>query len=81
MKAPVTINLTDTSTSISCGITSWFWVARKDNPTTGTVVWTDNVQTPGPHSFIVAGSYYVSLTVTNAAGSNTTGSAEIKVKS
>lgn len=78
LKAPVTINLNDTSTSTSCGITSWFWVAT--NVTTGAVVWTDNVKSPAAHTFITAGTYHVTLTVANAAGSNTTGAIEVKVK-
>jgi PKD repeat protein len=72
MKAPVTINVTDTSTSISCGITSWFWVFGD-----GAV---SSQQAPGPHVYAVSGTYQVTLTVTNAAGSNTTGAVEIKVK-
>jgi PKD repeat protein len=72
MKAPVTLNVTDTSTSISCGITSWFWVFGD-----GT---TSLLQAPGPHVYLAEGTYYVTLTVTNAAGSNTTGAVEIKVK-
>jgi len=72
MKAPVTLTVTDTSTSLSCGITSWFWVLGD-----GAV---SSAQNPGPHTYVTAGTYYVTLTVANAAGSNTTGAVEIKVK-
>lgn len=71
-KAPVTISVTDTTTSPSCMITSWFWS------------WGDNttslVQNPGSHTYLVAGTYEVTLTVANAAGSNTTGAVQVKVK-
>lgn len=72
MKAPVTLTVTDTSTSLSCGITSWFWVFGD-----GAV---SSAQSPGPHTYVTEGTYYVTLTVANAAGSNTTGAVEIKVK-
>jgi hypothetical protein len=69
---PVTITVTDTTTSPSCAITSWFWS------------WGDHttslVQHPGSHTYLVEGTYAVTLTVTNAAGSNTTGAVQVKVK-
>lgn len=69
-KAPLTVNFTDTSTSESCGITSWFWkfgdtgVSSDEDPS---------------HTYTLHGTYFVTLTVTNAAGANTTGKVQIKV--
>jgi Flp pilus assembly protein TadG len=71
-KAPLTLDVTDTSTSLSCGITSWFWVFGDG----ATSVQKD----PPDHVYLVQGSYDVTLTVTNAAGSNTTGAVRITVK-
>jgi PKD repeat protein len=37
------------------------------------------LQNPGNHTYLVEGTYFVTLKVTNAAGSNTTGKVLIKV--
>jgi Flp pilus assembly protein TadG len=77
-QAPQTITVTDTSTSINCGITSWFWSWGD-----GT---TSLVQNPGSHTYVAhkadkTDDYYtVTLKVTNAAGSNTTGGVQVQVK-
>jgi Flp pilus assembly protein TadG len=71
-KAPVTLTVTDTSTSPNCGITSWFW--QWGDGTTSTV------KNPGSHLYLVAGTYSITLTVSNAAGSNTTGALILTVK-
>jgi TadE-like protein/PKD domain-containing protein len=76
-QAPVTINVVDTSTSISCGITSWLWTWGDGTTTLSKV--------PGPHTYVVknpdkSGGYIVSLKVTNAAGSTTSGGQLISVK-
>ena len=76
-KAPVRVTFTDTSTSTSCGITSWFWVATKASD--GTVAWQSSVQNPPQTTFVTADTYNVTLTVVNAAGSNTTGAIAITV--
>lgn len=76
-KAPVRVTFTDTSTSTSCGITSWFWVATKASD--GTVAWQSSVQNPPQTTFVTADTYNVTLTVANAAGSNTTGAIAITV--
>ena len=71
-QAPVVLTVVDTTTSPACAITSWFWN------------WGDNttsmVQNPGPHTYLVKGTYDVTLRVANAAGSNTTGAVQVKVK-
>jgi Flp pilus assembly protein TadG len=71
-KAPLTISVVDTSTSPNCAIQSWLWT------------WGDNTtslgQVPGNHTYVVAGTYNVTLTVTNAAGSNTTGAVQITAR-
>jgi Flp pilus assembly protein TadG len=72
---PVTVTVTDTSTSINCGITSWVWTWG-DNTTS-------NVQNPTSHTYLVsnaAKAYFITLTVTNAAGNNTSGAVQITVK-
>lgn len=74
-KAPVSLLVTDTSTSIACGMSSWFWDFG-DNTTS-------TVQSPtsgGPHVYRVKGTYTITLIVTNAAGSATTGGVQITVK-
>ena len=60
--APLTVQFTDTSTGT--GITSWAWDFNHDS------VIDSNVQNPA-YSYTTAGTYSVSLTVTNAGGSNT----------
>lgn len=60
--APLTVQFTDTSTGT--GITSWAWDFNNDS------VIDSNVQNPA-YSYTSAGTYSVSLTVTDAGGSNT----------
>jgi Flp pilus assembly protein TadG len=75
-KAPVTVTVTDTSTSISCGITSWLWTWGDGTTSLGKV--------PGSHKYVSpnsnnSGYYLVTLKVTNAAGSTTSGGQQIRV--
>jgi Flp pilus assembly protein TadG len=64
--------VTDTTTSPACAITSWFWD------------WGDGatsmVKDPQPHTYVHKGTYYVTLRVANAAGTNTTGAVQVLVK-
>ena len=76
-QAPVTVNVTDTSTSINCGITSWLWTWGDGTTTLS--------QVPGPHTYVVknpdkSGGYIITLKVTNAAGSTTSGGVQVQVK-
>jgi hypothetical protein len=76
-QSPVTVNVTDTSTSISCGITSWLWTWGDGTTSLGKV--------PGPHTYVAknpdnSGYYIITLKVTNAAGSKTSGGTQIQVK-
>ena len=71
-KAPLTLSVTDTSTSPNCGIDSWIWTWGDGTTGSG--------QTPGTHTYVVAGTYNVTLTVHNAAGSNTTGAVQITAR-
>jgi TadE-like protein/PKD domain-containing protein len=72
-KAPQTVTFTDTSTSkFGCGIDAWSWESSDG--------WVSNQQIPGPHTYIVAGTYYVTLTVHNAVGWVSTGAVQILVK-
>ncbi len=74
-QAPQTVTVTDTSTSINCGITSWIWTWGDGTTGSG--------QVPGSHTYVAANAakaYTVTLTVSNAAGSNTTGGVQIQVK-
>lgn len=74
-RAPQTVTVTDTSTSINCGITSWLWDFGD-----GTTSLTQN---PGSHTYVASNaskSYTITLKVSNAAGSNTTGGVVIPVK-
>jgi PKD repeat protein len=69
--------VTDTSTSVSCGIDIWLWTWGDGTTATGKV--------PGPHTYIAknpdkSGYYTVTLKVTNAAGSTTSGGQQIQVK-
>jgi PKD repeat protein len=68
----VSITVVDTTTSPACAITSWFWD------------WGDGatsmVKDPTPHSYLAKGTYYVTLRVANAAGTNTTGAVQVNVK-
>jgi PKD repeat protein len=76
---PVTVNVTDTSTSINCGITSWEWNWGDGTTSPGKV--------PGPHTYLVpnpdpaSGGYWtIKLTVVNAVGNNTNGGQQVQVK-
>ena len=81
-QAPQTVTVTDTSTTISCGITSWVWDWGDGTTGSGKV--------PGSHTYVAKNSnplstgyptsFTVKLTVTNAAGSATTGGVQIQVK-
>lgn len=71
-KAPLTIFVTDTSTYGSCPIDSWDWAWGDGQHSFG--------QNPTSHTYGSAGSYSVTLTVTNVAGRNTTGAVIITVK-
>jgi hypothetical protein len=70
----VSLTVSDTSTSLACGITSWFW--NFGDGTTSTV---QNPTNGAPHDYRRKGTYIVTLEVTNAAGSNTTGGVQITV--
>jgi len=75
--SPVTVTVVDSSTSINCGITSWLWTWGDGTTTLGKV--------PGPHTYGVpnpngSGYYNITLKVTNAAGSTTSGGVQIAVK-
>lgn len=72
-KAPQTVTFTDTSTSrLGCSIDGWFWQSTDG--------WVSSQQIPGPHTYIVPGTYEVTLTVHNAAGTVSTGAIQILVK-
>jgi len=74
-QAPQTIHVADTSTSQNCGITDWLWTWGDGSTSSG--------QVPGAHTYVVANAakaYTVTLKVTNAAGSTTTGGVQIPVK-
>jgi Flp pilus assembly protein TadG len=76
-QAPQTITVTDTSTTVACGITSWLWTWGDGTTSLGKL--------PGPHTYIVpnpdkSGYYSVTLTVVNAAGSTTSGAVQVQVK-
>jgi hypothetical protein len=76
-KVPVAVTVTDTSTSLNCGIQSWLWTWGDGTTTLGKV--------PGSHTYNVknpnnSGYYAITLKVTNAAGSNTSGAIQIPVK-
>ena len=75
LKVPVTVTVQDTSTSTSCGITSWYWVIERNN----SVWWFSGDQSPSVPTMGTPGTYKITLTVTNAAGNNTSGAVEIKV--
>ncbi len=77
-KSPVTVRVTDTSSAgPSCAITTWAWEWGDATPTT-------YGQTQSPHVYYNAGpgnrTFFLTLTVSNAAGSSTSGSAAILVK-
>jgi PKD repeat protein len=76
-KAPVAVNVVDTSSSQACGITSWLWTWGDGTTTLARV--------PGTHTYIAknpnnSGYYSITLKVTNAAGSTTSGAVQIPVK-
>jgi Flp pilus assembly protein TadG len=70
--APVTLTVANTTTSPYCPITAWLWTFG-DNTTS-----TD--MAPPPHVYIVKGNYKVTLTVTNAVGTDTTGAVMVHVQ-
>jgi PKD repeat protein len=76
-KAPQTVTVTDTSSSLNCGITSWIWAWGDGTTSSGKV--------PGSHTYVApnpdkSGYFIVKLTVTNAAGNSTVGGVQIQVK-
>lgn len=72
-KAPQTVTFTDTSTSrVGCAIDSWSWQSSDG--------WVSSQQIPGPHTYIVPGTYEVTLQVHNAVGWVSTGAVQILVK-
>ena len=71
-RAPVTMTVTDNSTDGGCAITSWTWDWGDGTR--------DFVRNPIPHPYGSPGDYSITLTVSNAAGSNTTGAVLIRVK-
>jgi Flp pilus assembly protein TadG/plastocyanin len=72
-KAPQTVTFTDTSTSrLGCAIDSWAWQSTDG--------WVSDQQIPGSHTYIVPGTYEVTLTVHNAAGFASTGAVQIQVR-
>ena len=72
-KAPSQVTFTDTSSSvIGCSIDSWFWQSSDG--------WTSSQRNPPAHTYVVAGTYFVTLTVHNAAGFQTSGIVQILVK-
>ena len=73
MRVPLEIDVDDTSTaSSSCPITSWLWSWGDGTSSTS--------RDPGIHTYRVAGTFEVTLTVSNAAGSRTSGIVRIQVK-
>jgi Flp pilus assembly protein TadG len=77
--APVTVTVTDTSTSsASCPISTWKW-DWDDGPDTYGKVQLPHVydHPPGPTGSVT--TYRLTLTVTNSAGSKTSGTREISV--
>ena len=72
-KAPQTVTFTDTSTTrLGCAIDAWSWQSSDG--------WVSDQQIPGPHTYIVPGTYEVTLTVHNAIGFTSTGAIQILVK-
>jgi Flp pilus assembly protein TadG len=72
-RAPSSVTFTDTSSSmIGCSIGSWYWESSDG--------WTSRQRNPTAHSYVAAGTYFVTLTVDNAAGSATSGVVQIMVK-
>jgi len=74
--APLTVQFTDTSTPVKA-ITEWFWNFGESTSTSNT----STLQYPA-HTYSKAGTYTVSLTARNSAGSNTkTGSVTVSAAS
>ena len=71
-RAPVTMTVADNSTDGGCPITSWTWDWGDGTR--------DFVRNPISHPYGSPGDYSITLTVSNAAGSNTTGAVLIRVK-
>jgi Flp pilus assembly protein TadG len=72
-RAPSQVTFTDTSSSvIGCSIDSWYWESSDG--------WTSSQRNPPVHTYVIAGTYFVTLTVHNAAGSQTSGVVQILVK-
>jgi PKD repeat protein len=69
---PVTVEVKDTTTSPACAITSWLWTWGDNTTTLG--------QDPGAHTYLAKGSYEITLTVSNAAGTKTSGAVVVEVK-
>ena len=75
---PQTVTVTDTSSSINCGIDSWIWDwGDRSAPGSGKV--------PGSHTYLApnadgSGYYTVRLTIRNATGASTIGGQQIQVK-
>ncbi len=76
--SPVTVTVKDTSTSPNCYIDSWVWQWGDSTTTMGTSGGTYS------HTFYAVNgknkTYSIKLTVTNGAGSNTSGAYNITVK-
>jgi PKD repeat protein len=65
---PLTVTFTDASGG---GVTAWSWNFGDINSTAGNPN-TSTSQSPGSHTYIAAGNYTVTLSVTNACGTVTT---------
>ena len=70
--APITLTVVNTTTSPFCPITAWLW-SFGDNTTSTEMA-------PPPHVYVVKGNYKVTLTVTNAVGTDTTGAIMVRVR-
>jgi len=70
--APVTLSVVDTTTSPACAITSWFWQWGDGS--------TSMIKDPTAHVYLAPGTYFITLTVANAAGTDTTGAIQLVVK-
>ncbi len=71
-KAPLTVSVTDSSTSLNCSITSWSWEWGDGTP--------PSAGTASSHTYTVTGTYIITLTVTNPAGSSTSDPVSIDVR-
>jgi Flp pilus assembly protein TadG len=70
--APVTFTMVNTTTSPFCPILAWFWDFG-DNTTS-------TEMSPPAHVYVAKGNYKVTLTVTNAVGTDTTGAVQVHAK-